>query len=557
MTKELEREHGGKMPGSADCNGHTQSTEDVEVDEVDKLKAKLISVWNNVKHGWVVKTKTSFNRHSPICLLSKKYNCISKDGTRKPAGGALPEQASVTPSLNVDGDGERRCGTTPPVACADFTAFRRDFATRVWVTYRREFAPLEGSSLTTDTGWGCMLRSGQMLLAQGLMQHLLGRDWQCSEAVRLLESENESQKKTQSPGDSDFLVVATEHAGSHVYSQPASVLLSSDDQKAILAEVAVHRNIIRWFADTPDAPFGIHNLVRLSRSSRKRAGDWYGPAVTAHILKKAIAEVEDKLLHNTVMYVAQDCTVYKGDIMDLCRAEASDGAVGQSHATHPTGPGWDGELIVGGNPSPASNSELGSGWRSVFILIPVRLGGEHFNPVYIACVKGMLEMDSCIGIIGGKPKHSLYFVGYQDDDLIYLDPHYCQPMVDLTQPDFPVDSYHCCPPRKTAFTKMDPSCTLGFYCRTKEDFSAFCCTVTQVLATPSQTSDAHSSRTSGAHSGRTPQQESYPVFSFVEGHSRDYVEDEPRPEQRVRLLHISSKSGSFVKHSSSEDFVLL
>ncbi|CAM9661244.1 unnamed protein product [Lampetra planeri] len=506
MTKELEREHGGKMPGSADCNGHTQSTEDVEVDEVDKLKAKLISVWNNVKHGWVVKTKTSFNRHSPICLLSKKYNCISK--------------------------GE--------LILTFFMAFRRDFATRVWVTYRREFAPLEGSSLTTDTGWGCMLRSGQMLLAQGLMQHLLGRDWQCSEAVRLLESENESQKKTQSPGDSDFLVVATEHAGSHVYSQPASVLLSSDDQKV---QVAVHRNIIRWFADTPDAPFGIHNLVRLSRSSRKRAGDWYGPAVTAHILKKAIAEVEDKLLHNTVMYVAQDCTVYKGDIMDLCRAEASDGAVGQSHATHPTGPGWDGELIVGGNPSPASNSELGSGWRSVFILIPVRLGGEHFNPVYIACVKGMLEMDSCIGIIGGKPKHSLYFVGYQDDDLIYLDPHYCQPMVDLTQPDFPVDSYHCCPPRKTAFTKMDPSCTLGFYCRTKEDFSAFCCTVTQV----------NSKLAISTNSG----DESYPVFSFVEGHSRDYVEDEPRPEQRVRLLHISSKSGSFVKHSSSEDFVLL
>uniref|UniRef100_S4R4E8 Cysteine protease n=1 Tax=Petromyzon marinus TaxID=7757 RepID=S4R4E8_PETMA len=465
-------------------------TEDVEVDEVDKLKAKLISVWNNVKHGWVVKTKTSFNRHSPICLLSKKYYCISKERTNK---------TICTVTL---------CFTPYNVLNSLISnPFRRDFATRVWITYRREFAQLEGSSLTTDTGWGCMLRSGQMLLAQGLMQHLLGRDWQCSEAIHLLESENESQKKMQSPpGDSDFLVVGVEHAGSHVYAQPASVLLSSDDQEAILAEVAVHRNIIRWFADTPDAPFGIHNLVRLSRSSSKRAGDWYGPAITAHILKKAIAEVEAKLLHNTVMYVAQDCT----------GTRSCDVFTRQSKRYN----GQD------------------SGWRSVFILIPVRLGGEHFNPVYIACVKGMLEMDSCIGIIGGKPKHSLYFVGYQDDDLIYLDPHYCQPMVDFTQPDFPVDSYHCCPPRKTAFTKMDPSCTLGFYCRTKEDFTAFCSTVTQLLQ-------------------GTPQQESYPVFSFVEGHSSDYVEDEPRPERRVRLLHISPKSGNFVKHGSSEDFVLL
>ena len=58
-------------------------------------------------------------------------------------------------------------------------------------------------------------------------------------------------------------------------------------------------------------------------------------------------------------------------------------------------------------------STVSSPWHSLIILIPVRLGSEELNTMYIDCLRQMLMNPMCLGIIGGKPKHSLYFVGWQ------------------------------------------------------------------------------------------------------------------------------------------------
>lgn len=53
--------------------------------------------------------------------------------------------------------------------------FILDFQSRIYCSYRKEFPAIEPAFHTTDTGWGCMHRTGQSLLAQGFLWVLLGR----------------------------------------------------------------------------------------------------------------------------------------------------------------------------------------------------------------------------------------------------------------------------------------------------------------------------------------------------------------------------------------------
>jgi len=110
-----------------------------------------------------------------------------------------------------------------------------------------------------------------------------------------------------------------------------------------------------------------------------------------------------------------------------------------------------------------------SGWKPVLIIVPLRLGLDALNEIYYHSICETFEYPQSVGILGGKPRASYYFIGHQEEHLLYLDPHTIQPAVCMEQVPFDHKSYHCDVLRKLHLSEMDPSMALGFFCKTRHD----------------------------------------------------------------------------------------
>lgn len=70
-------------------------------------------------------------------------------------------------------------GSSSPMDQSEFRDFLADYRSRLWFTYRSGFPAFPDTSTSTDCGWGCMLRSVQMMTAQALIVRHLGRGERC------------------------------------------------------------------------------------------------------------------------------------------------------------------------------------------------------------------------------------------------------------------------------------------------------------------------------------------------------------------------------------------
>uniref|UniRef100_A0A8C2D7Y8 Cysteine protease n=1 Tax=Cyprinus carpio TaxID=7962 RepID=A0A8C2D7Y8_CYPCA len=299
-----------------------------------------------------------------------------------------------------------------------------DVASRLWLTYRKNFQPIGGTGPTSDTGWGCMLRCGQMILGQALICRHLGRDW------------------TWSPGQ---------------------------------RQRAEYISILNAFIDKKDSYYSIHQIAQMGVGEGKSIGQWYGPNTVAQVLKKlAIFDSWSRL----AVHVAMDNTVVIEEIKRLCMPwlDFDRGACAASEEPLEMNGDLEGACAL-----PEEETAL---WKPLVLLIPLRLGLSDINEAYFEPLKQCFMMPQSLGVIGGKPNSAHYFIGFVGHELIYLDPHTTQPAVDPDEDgQFPDDSYHCQhPPCRMHICELDPSIAAGFFCQTEDDFDDWCAQILLVAS---------------------------------------------------------------------------
>ncbi|PHH72202.1 hypothetical protein CDD83_5006 [Cordyceps sp. RAO-2017] len=100
----------------------------------------------------------------------------------------------------------------------------------------------EQAGFSSDSGWGCMIRSGQSLLANSIAMLKLGRGWRRGQ-------------------------------------------LRQDE-----------RRLVSLFADDPRAPYSIHKFVDYGATAcGKYPGQWFGPSATARCIRALVNSHEQSM----------------------------------------------------------------------------------------------------------------------------------------------------------------------------------------------------------------------------------------------------------------------
>ncbi|CAD8070267.1 unnamed protein product [Paramecium primaurelia] len=274
------------------------------------------------------------------------------------------------------------------------------FESTIWFSYRTKIPQLQYSTLTSDTGWGCMLRVGQMALCQQIKYfYNLNTQQELTELIQqFADNDEEELSQFMNRNDGDLTIQ---------YKSPFSI------QKIV---------------------------VQTKQELQKLPGEWYKPNDILFVLKYLFRY--SKYQKNLRIHINHENAFILSDIISLM------------FNTNGGDEEWLKEQIQKGQ---NQSHQFGV---SIFIL--TRIGLETCNPEYLKVLNEIMTYPQFQGILGGFPNKALYILGRVGDYYIYLDPHYVQYAQTYQEMENDKQSYACQNIQLIDRTQLDPSMAISF-----------------------------------------------------------------------------------------------
>lgn len=240
------------------------------------------------------------------------------------------------------------------------------------------------------------------------------------------------------------------------------------------------QKVISLFGDNESCPLSLHNIVYTgSKKYGKKPGEWFGPATVSNTFRDIILANDEEI--GVTAYTAENGLIDVKQILrlfrdkQLKRESLANGADDDSQFfklgddTTPT------EASAKSKPQPRQIRVEDIEWSPLIILIPIKAGMETIHPTYIPSLESIFMIPQNIGVIGGKPYSSFYFIAGQGEVLHFLDPHYVQEYVPIP-PDkvsYEIRTWTNPQVRWIKAANIDATFSVGFFIRDKADFIKF------------------------------------------------------------------------------------
>ena len=284
-------------------------------------------------------------------------------------------------------------------------------------TYKNHFYKitndLSNISFTSDSGWGCAIRSGQMLLGKALMNlNLSSPEFDLNQKYKQTENIKKIRKKIiellfDNPLEISLNLNQKYEFKTFINYYTKNTSLIENEMKYISLLKKFVSEINQCYKNKNQqytlSPFGILNILLIGKVLfKKQPGEWYSDVNILGIFTfiqnyiKVLQNVE--IIHFKEGYICEETLLKKCFVVDETQNSTNTNVIDKNNTKYVFS-------------------------KKGIIFVSIRLGVNAVEKCYYNGIKEFFLIRHNIGFVGGRPRKSFYFIGNAEEGLIYLDPH--------------------------------------------------------------------------------------------------------------------------------------